>query len=598
MAQEYQAPVQDLCFYLDAICKLNELNQIGVFAEVTPDLVEAVLEEAGRFASEVLAPINETGDRQGALLRDGKVVLADGFTDAYRQFVENGWPALDNSVAHGGQGMPKVLGTAVNELWQSANMAFALGPMLTNGAIDAVEMHASETLRQCYLEKLISGEWTGTMNLTEPQAGSDLSAVRTRAVPEGDHYRISGQKIFITWGDHEAAENIIHLVLARLPDAPPGTRGISLFLVPKYLVNDNGSLGERNDLQVVNVEHKLGIHGSPTCTMSFGDGEGAIGFLVGEENKGLACMFTMMNAARLAVGLQGVSIGDRAYQAAAAYARERVQGSAAGRDGGVAIVEHPDIRRMLLTMRALTEAGRALSLYTVAQLDRANHAEDEQGRRIHQERVDLLTPIVKGWVTENAQEVASLGIQVHGGMGYVEETGVAQYLRDARITTIYEGTTGIQALDLVGRKTLRDRGAACRALIWDMRKTGQQLQRHHTLADWSQDYDRSIDQAEAALHWLLDQGDSASQQAACVAVPYLMLFGAACGSWMMVQSALAASEPLAGGGESPFHRNKLVTARFYLDHIAPRAAALLCTVQAGSRGIGDLSADDFVRGAR
>ena len=598
MAQEYQAPVDDLLFGLKAIAGLDELNRLEAFAEATPDLVEAVLEEAGRFAGEVLAPINATGDRQGSLLKDGGVILADGFADAYRQFVANGWPALDASPEHGGQGMPKVVGTAVNELWQSANMAFALGPMLTNGAIDAVEMHASEALKQLYLKKLISGEWTGTMNLTEPQAGSDLSAVRTRAVPEGEHYRVSGQKIFITWGDHEAAENIIHLVLARLPDAPEGTRGISLFLVPKFLVNDDGSLGERNDLQVVNVEHKLGIHGSPTCTMSFGDSNGAIGFLIGEENKGLACMFTMMNAARLAVGLQGVSIGDRAYQAAAAYACERVQGFATGRDGCVAIIEHPDIRRMLLTMRALTEAGRALSLYTVAQLDRANQAEDFEARRLHQARVDLLTPIVKGWVTENAQEVASLGIQVHGGMGYIEETGVAQYLRDARITTIYEGTTGIQALDLVGRKTLRDRGAASRALIGDMRKTGQQLHQHHSLADWTQDYDRCIDQAESALNWLLSQDDKAPRQAASVAVPYLMLFGAACGCWMMVQSALAASEPVSGGSGSLFYRNKLVNARFYLDHIAPRAAALLCTVQTGSRGIGDLSADDFVRGAR
>jgi alkylation response protein AidB-like acyl-CoA dehydrogenase len=594
MAADYTAPVADLRFCLEHLCNLEELATRPGFEEATPDMIAAVLEEAGRFAGEVLGPLNWDGDRQGAQLIDGKVQLADGFAEAYAQFVDNGWPALDGPTDFGGQGMPKAVGTAVNEMWHSANMAFALGPMLTQGAIDAVESHADEALRATYLEKMVSGEWSGTMNLTEPQAGSDLSAVRSKAVPEGDHYRISGQKIFITWGEHEAAENIVHLVLARLPDAPEGTRGISLFLVPKYLVNEDGSRGELNDLRAVSLEHKLGIHASPTCVMSFGDEGGAVGYLVGEENKGLACMFTMMNAARLGVGLQGVSIGERAYQAAASYAKERVQGGAPGHQGRVAIIEHADVRRMLLTMRALVEAGRALSLVAQAAFDRVATAADEDERKAQQARVDLLTPIVKAWATENGQEVASLGVQVHGGMGYIEETGAAQHLRDARITTIYEGTTGIQALDLVGRKTLRDGGVAMRALVAEMHGLIAELEADGKVADLAEPYSRAVAQAEAGLAWLLEHGAEDPEVPASVAVPYLMLQGTVCGAWVMTRAALAASRELASGGDDEaFLHAKLVTARFYLDHVAPRAMAFLATVEAGSRGIGDLASEAF-----
>jgi len=585
MATEYRAPVRELRFVLEALCDLDELATRPGFEEATPDMVAAVLEEAGKFAGEVLGPLNESGDRQGARLVDGKVELAEGFAEAYGQFVINGWPSLDGPTEFGGQGMPKAVGTAVNECWHAANMAFALGPMLTNGATDAVESHASDALKALYLEKMVSGEWSGTMNLTESQAGSDLSAVRAKALPEGEHYRITGQKIFITWGEHEAAENIIHLVLARLPDAPEGTRGISLFLVPKYVADVDGSLGERNDVRAVSLEHKLGIHASPTCVMSFGDGDGAIGYLVGEENRGLACMFTMMNAARLGVGLQGVAIGDRAYQAAVDYAKERVQGGSPGHAGRVAIIEHADVRRMLLTMRALVEAGRALALTAVAALDRAATASSEEERKAQQSRVDLLTPIVKAWATENGQEVASLGVQVHGGMGYIEETGAAQHLRDARITTIYEGTTGIQALDLVGRKTLRDGGAATRVLLGEMRALQTEVAADAGTQELAAALGTSIDRAEAGLAWLLEHGGDPAVPNA-VAVPYLQLMGTVCGAWMMVKAALAAGRALAAGDEdAAFYRAKGVTARFYLDHVAPRAAAHLETLQAGARGI-------------
>ncbi len=594
MASDYHAPVADLRFCLESLCDLEELASRPGYEEATPDMVAAVLDEAGRFAGEVLAPLNGPGDRQGAQLVDGKVQLADGFAEAYAQFVENGWPALDMPAEFGGQGMPKAVGTAVNECWHSANLAFALGPMLTQGAIDAVEAHATDALKATYLMNMVSGTWSGTMNLTEPQAGSDLSAVRAKAVPEDDHYRITGQKIFITWGEHEAAGNIVHLVLARLPDAPDGTRGISLFLVPKFLVNADGSLGERNDVRAVSLEHKLGIHASPTCVMSYGDEGGAVGYLVGEENKGLACMFTMMNAARLAVGLQGVAIGERAYQAAAGYAKERVQGSAPGHPGRVAIIEHPDVRRMLLTMRALVEASRALSLVAVAAFDRTARARDDDERRAQQARVDLLTPIVKAWATENGQEVASLGVQVHGGMGYIEETGAAQHLRDARITTIYEGTTGIQALDLVGRKTLRDGGEAMRALLAEMGELSAALEADGKVADLVDPYAEAVARGAAGLDWLLANGAEDPEVPASVAVPYLMLQGTVCGAWVMARAALAASQRLvAGGGDEAFLHAKLVTARFYFDHVAPRAGAWLATVEAGSRGLADLASEAF-----
>jgi acyl-CoA dehydrogenase len=423
-------------------------------AEASTDVVDAVLDEAGKFAAEVLAPLNSAGDEQGAQYSNGNVTSPAGFKQAYEQFVAGGWNGLGAQPEFGGQGLPHLVAMAVQEMWNSANMAFCLCPMLTSGVIEALKLTGSDAQKQLYMPKLTAGTWSGTMNLTEPQAGSDLSAVRTQAVPEGDHYRIRGTKIFITWGEHDMSENIVHLVLARTPDAPEGVKGISLFIVPKFMVNPDGSLGERNDVKCVSIEHKLGIHASPTCVLAYGDEKGAVGYLVGEENRGLEYMFIMMNHARLGVGLEGVALGERAYQHAREYAKTRVQGRTIGQKSGdrVTIIHHPDVRRMLLTMKAQTEAMRALAYVAAAALDRSHHHPDDKERRRNQSFVDFLIPIVKGCSAETAVEVASTGIQIHGGMGFVEETGAAQFLRDARITTIYEGTTGIQAADLVGRK--------------------------------------------------------------------------------------------------------------------------------------------------
>ena len=464
----YAAPLEEMRFVLDRLAGLPEIAALPGFEDAQPDVVEAILTEAARFASEVLAPLNATGDRQGCRWEGGRVTTPDGFPLAYRQFVDAGWHAMPVSSAIGGQGMPALLSSAVAEMWKSANLAFSLCQMLTIGAVEALAHHASDELKARFLPKMVAGEWTGTMNLTEPQAGSDLSAVRTRAEPDGEHYRLFGSKIFITWGEHDVAENIIHLVLARLPDAPVGTRGISLFVAPKFLVAPDGSLGARNDLSCVSIEHKLGIHASPTAIMSYGDKEGAIAYLVGEPNHGLEYMFTMMNHARLNVGLEGVAVAEAAYQKAVAYARTRVQGRPIGGSERASIIHHPDVRRMLMDMKARTEAMRALAYVTAACMDRARHHPDPDERRRSQGRVEFLTPVVKGWSTETSINIASTGIQVHGGMGYVEETGAAQYLRDARITTIYEGTTGIQAIDLIGRKLVRDNGANAAALISDI----------------------------------------------------------------------------------------------------------------------------------
>ena len=464
----YAAPLEEMRFVLDRLAGLPQIAALPGFEDAQPDVVEAILTEAARFASEVLAPLNATGDRQGCRWEGGRVTTPDGFPLAYRQFVDAGWHAMPVSPAIGGQGMPALLSSAVAEMWKSANLAFSLCQMLTIGAVEALAHHASDELKARFLPKMVAGEWTGTMNLTEPQAGSDLSAVRTRAEPDGEHYRLFGSKIFITWGEHDVAENIIHLVLARLPDAPDGTRGISLFVAPKFLVAPDGSLGARNDLSCVSIEHKLGIHASPTAIMSYGDKEGAIAYLVGEPNHGLEYMFTMMNHARLNVGLEGVAVAEAAYQKAVAYARTRVQGKPIGGSERASIIHHPDVRRMLMDMKARTEAMRALAYVTAACMDRARHHPDPDERRRSQGRVEFLTPVVKGWSTETSINIASTGIQVHGGMGYVEETGAAQYLRDARITTIYEGTTGIQAIDLIGRKLIRDNGANAAALIGDI----------------------------------------------------------------------------------------------------------------------------------
>src|SRR5437763_2760630 len=455
---DYLAPLADMRFTLREISGLADVATLPSCEQAAPDLVDQVLDQAAKVAGDVIAPLNAVGDRERSRLENGVVRTPTGFADAYRSYVEGGWNSLPFDPAHGGQGLPQVVSTAVLEIWSSANMSFSLCPLLNIGAVELLQAHGSPEQKRLYLEKMISGEWTGTMNLTEPQAGSDVGALRTRAVKKGDHYEITGQKIFITYGDHDMAANIVHMVLARLPDAPAGTRGISLFLVPKRLVNPDGSLGAHNDLRCVSLEHKLGIHGSPTCVMAYGDRGGAAGYLVGEPNRGIECMFTMMNNARLNVGLQGVAIAERAYQQARDFARQRVQGRPAGvkAEGPLPIIHHPDVRRMLLDMRASTEAARALTYYVAAGIDRARHHPDADERARQQRRVDLLIPVVKAWCTDLGAEVASTGVQVHGGMGYVEETGAAQHLRDARIAPIYEGTNGIQANDLVARKLARD----------------------------------------------------------------------------------------------------------------------------------------------
>ncbi|AHL77478.1 acyl-CoA dehydrogenase [Stutzerimonas stutzeri] len=578
----YMHPNRDTEFVLNEVLCFDRLCADLGLADVNGELASAVLDEASKLGSTVLAPLNAVGDRKGVCLTDAGVQEPPGFADAYRLFSESGWCSLTAPEAFGGQALPNVLGTAVSEVWHAANMAFALCPLLTQGAVEALVHHASPAIQGLYLPRLISGEWTGTMNLTEPDAGSDLAAVRARAVPEGDHYRISGQKIFISWGDHQMAPNVIHLVLARLPGAPAGVKGLSLFLVPKYLPDAAGEPGEGNDVRCVSLEHKLGIHGSPTCTMSFGDEGGAIGYLVGEPHSGLACMFTMMNHARQAVGLQGLAIAERAWQDARAYARERQQGT--HRDGGrYPIIRFPDVRRMLMQMKASTEAMRALALIAAAESDRADHSPSEPSACVHQGRVEMYTPIIKGWLTELAQEVTSLAVQVHGGMGYVEETGVARHFRDARILPIYEGTNGIQAMDLIGRKILANGGALLAGLLEDIETTLGQLHEDSRCTVLSAPLGGALDDARQACQYLLNGATDDPALPGSVAFNMMMLLGYLCGGWAMARSALAASSALdAYRGDPVFLEAKLVTARFYAEQLLPRTRTLLVCVLAGS----------------
>ena len=593
----YTAPLQDMQFVIKDLVGLADITAMPDCAEVTDDLVDAVLDEAGKFASEVLDPLNRVGDKDGAKLADSKVTSSPGFKEAYRQFVDGGWNGLSGQTDFGGQGLPHVVAMPVQEMWNSSNMAFCLCPMLTSGVLEALKLKGSPAQKEKYLHKLTSGEWTGTMNLTEPQAGSDLSAVRTRAVPEGDHFRIHGTKIFITWGEHDMAENIIHLVLARTPTAPEGVKGISLFIVPKFMVNDDGSLGSRNDVKCVSIEHKMGINASPTCVLAYGDGKGAVGYLVGEESRGLETMFIMMNHARLGVGLEGIALAERAYQHAREYAKTRVQGRAIGQKSGdrVTIIHHPDVKRMLLTMKAQTEAMRAVAYTASAALDKANHHPDDKERRRNQALVDFLIPIVKGWCTEACVEVASTGVQIHGGMGFVEETGAAQYLRDARITTIYEGTTGIQAADLVGRKTGFEKGATAFGIIEEMRKLDAQLAANKN-ADVSaarENLKRAVDGLAAATQWIVDTFPKDPNAVAAVSVPFLKLWGTVAGGWLMARAALIADAKLAGGSDADFCRGKIATARFYAEHILPQAAGLSSAVTTGSASVLALTEAQF-----
>jgi alkylation response protein AidB-like acyl-CoA dehydrogenase len=591
----YAAPTREMLFVMKEIGGLDAVLQQPGHEEVDPDLVDAILGEAGKFATDVLAPLNQPGDRQGNRWEAGHVGTADGFRQAYASFCEAGWHGMPADTEFGGQGMPTLLSTAVLEMWKSSNMAFSLCQMLTLGAVEAISHHGTQALKQRYLPPMVAGRWTGTMNLTEPQAGSDLAALRTKAAPEGDHYRISGTKIFITWGEHDMAENIVHLVLARLPDAPPGVKGISLFLVPKFLVNEDGSLGERNDVVCASIEHKMGIRASATAVMSFGEEAGAKGWLLGEENNGLACMFTMMNHARLNVGLEGVAISERAYQQARTYALDRVQGKTLGREGEVnaTIIGHPDVRRMLMDMKARTEAQRALAYFTAGQMDRAHGHGDVDQRRQAQQLVDLLIPVVKGWCTEGAQLVTATGVQIHGGMGFIEETGAAQHQRDARITTIYEGTTGIQANDLIGRKLSRDRGAVIHRLIDQMSADASALARQTdaVVASLGTSLQRGVDELNKATASVLASDD---REAAASAVPYLWLAGTVTGGWLMCRAADAATVQLgAGSDDRGFLQSKRITALHFARHMLQQAPAMCEAVAHGAESTLGLHQDQF-----
>jgi alkylation response protein AidB-like acyl-CoA dehydrogenase len=592
---DYAAPLADMRFALNQIVNLQDVAALPGCEQAAPDLVDQVLEEAAKLAGDVIAPLNTVGDRERSRLENGVVRTPKGFGDAYRSYVEGGWNALPFDPEFGGQGLPQVVSTAVLEMWTSANLSFSLCPMLTIGAVELLQAHGSPEQKRLYLSKMISGEWTGTMNLTEPQAGSDVGALRTRAVKKGDHYEITGQKIFITYGDHDMAANIVHMVLARLPDAPAGTRGISLFIVPKRLVNPDGSLGEMNDLRPVSLEHKLGIHGSPTCVMAYGDRGGATGYLVGEPNRGMELMFTMMNNARLNVGLQGVAIAERAYQQARDFARVRVQGKPVGvkADGPLPIIHHPDVRRMLVDMRASTEAARALTYYVAAGIDRARHHPDAEERARQQRRVDLLIPVVKAWCTDIGVEVASTGVQVHGGMGYVEETGAAQHLRDARIAPIYEGTNGIQANDLVARKIGRDGGSAAMELIAEMRALDKELSSASgdDLAVARRQLSLGLDGLANATDWMAKAVTSDMPSALAGSVPYLRMLAAVAGGWLLAKGALAAQKGLAQRpSDARFLEGKLQIARFFADHQLATAPALLPAV-IGSGAVVSFDAD-------
>jgi alkylation response protein AidB-like acyl-CoA dehydrogenase len=572
----YAAPIEDILFVLDQICDAGALSQLPGYEEASRDTIAAVLEQAATFTSEVLAPLNRDGDKIGAKRTQTGVATSPGWKSAYRQFTDGGWNGVVFGNEWGGMGLPWTVGASIQEMLNSANMAFALCPMLTQGAIEAILLNGSDDLKNTYLPKMVDGAWTGTMNLTEPQAGSDLAAVRTKAERAGSHYLITGQKIFITYGDHDLADNIIHLVLARLPDAPEGVKGISLFVVPKFLPDENGNPGTANDLRCVSLEHKLGIHGSPTAVMSYGDHGGATGYLVGEENRGLEYMFVMMNQARLSVGIQGLGIAERAYQHARTYANDRVQGRIAGdkSPGNKPISWHPDVHRMLMSMRARIEAMRCLAYSAAHALDLATASPGEGERKRHQARLDFLIPVVKAWCTETACDVASLGVQIHGGMGYIEETGAAQHLRDARITTIYEGTTGIQANDLIGRKMMRDRGAAALILLGEVREIERALAArdepeftvlHAAIA-------RAAKTMEQGGRWLLERGSANPAAAGAAAVNLVHIFGLSIGGALLAKSALRAADILTTDeGNRAFLQEKIAVARFFAGQVLPEA---------------------------
>ena len=594
----YTAPVKDMLFAIEHLARIDQVAQIPGFEDAGLDTAAAVLEECAKFNEGVVAPLNVEGDRNPSSFKDGQVTTTPGFKDAYAQFTEAGWQGLQHPAAFGGQGLPKTIGAACGEILHAANLSFALCPLLTDGAIEALLTAGSEELKAIYLEKLISGQWTGTMNLTEPQAGSDLAQVRTKAEPQGDGtYKVFGTKIFITYGEHDMAENIVHLVLARVAGAPEGVKGISLFVVPKFMVNSDGSLGARNDAHCVSIEHKLGIKASPTAVLQFGDHGGAIGYLVGEENRGLEYMFIMMNAARYGVGVQGIAVAERAYQQAVQYARERVQSRPV--DGSLPaagpIIHHPDVRRMLMTMRAYTEGCRAMASVAAAAFDAAHHHPDPQVARDNAAFYEFLVPLVKGYSTEMSQEVTSLGVQVHGGMGFIEETGAAQHYRDSKILTIYEGTTAIQANDLVGRKTARDGGQLAKAVAAQIEQTEAELQ-----ASGTADAQAVARRLAAARQASLDAVDfmaantKANPNAAFAgSVPYLMLAGNLVAGWQMGRALLVAQQLSSKGQDQAFMQAKIATARFYAEHILVKAPAQRDAIVEGAASVTAMALEAF-----
>jgi 3-(methylthio)propanoyl-CoA dehydrogenase len=598
MKVSYQAPLKDMQFVINELANLAEVTRLPGCEDATADTVEAVLEENAKFCSEVVAPLNHPSDKEPSFWHDGNVTTSKGFKEAFKAFVEAGWQGVQHPTEFGGQGLPKLVATPCIEMLHASSLSFALVALLTDGAIEALLTAGSEDQKTRFIEPMISGKWTGTMNLTEPQAGSDLAAVRTRAVPQGDGtYKVFGTKIFITYGEHDMAENIIHLVLARTPDAPPGVKGISLFIVPKFLVNEDGSLGARNDAHCVSIEHKLGIKASPTAVLQFGDHGGATGYLVGEENRGLEYMFIMMNSARFGVGMQGVALAERAYQQAVAYAKDRVQSrDLAGSPGPVTIIHHPDVRRMLMSMRAQTEAARALAYVGAKVSDMAHFHSDEATRKGYLGVYEYLVPVIKGWSTEMSENVARDGVQIHGGMGFIEETGAAQHYRDAKILTIYEGTTAIQANDLVGRKTVRDGGAVAKSILARVRETEAQLAEVQ-----GEDFAairRELVAGSAALEQVVDfvVANVKSDVKAVFAgsVLYLKLAGIVLGGWQMARAALIANQNLAAGeGDAAFLRAKIVTARFFADHILSQASGLRTAIVEGAAGVLALPEDQF-----
>ena len=592
----YNAPLEDMRFVLNRVVNLEEVTNLPGLDGMDTNLTNQILEEAGKFSSNILAPLNHFGDKKGAQIENGVVRPVEGFSDAYKQWAEAGWNSSPFSSEYGGQGLPWALTTALWEMWNSSNMAFSLCPLLTQAAIDALARHGSKEQKNTYLEKLVSGQWTGTMNLTEPQSGTDLGTIRTSSKREGEHYRIKGQKIYITWGDHDMTDNIIHLVLARSPDGPVGSRGLSLFIIPKFLVNPDGSLGQRNDVRPVSIEHKIGIHASPTCVMSYGENDGAIGYLIGEENRGIEYMFVMMNNARLAVGLQGLAIAERAYQQAVTFAKERIQGkSIQGSLTEVPIIEHPDVRRMLLSMKSQIEAMRGLCYEVSADLDRANRIEDDEARADAQSMLDLMIPIVKAWCTDTGLTITSTNIQVHGGMGFMEESGAGQHYRDARITTIYEGTNGVQAMDLLGRKIVRDGGEIVYKFIANVQQTINDLDINETShLSLSKHLSASLNSLETAVVWMLKTYPNEPGRAAAGATSLLEMMGLISGGWMLARGVFEATRQLKNNeGDKDFLTNKLKTAQYFAEAHLSRAPSLLNPITGGGDCVMDFDTSQF-----